>query len=64
MSRPFYLTKNEIEVSVKNPESYYLYRLFDYDSKLNKGKYYVIKGNLSDSLTLDALVYLAFPKSN
>ncbi len=63
ISRPFYLTRNEIEVSSKNPENYYLYRLFDFDSNLNKGKYYVITGDLSTSLSLDALVFIAYPKS-
>lgn len=60
--RPFYLTKNEKEVSSKNPNNYYLYRLFDFDSNLNKGKYYVITGDISNSLVLDALVYIAFPR--
>ena len=64
ISRPFYLTRNELEVSSKNPKSYYLYRLFDFDSKLNKGKYYLITGDLANALTLNALVYIAFPKSN
>lgn len=64
ISRPFYLTRNELEVSSKNPENYYLYRLFDFDSNLNKGKYYVIKGDLGSSLTLETLVYIAYPKSN
>jgi hypothetical protein len=64
ISRPFYLTKNELEVSSKNPKNYYLYRLFDFDSKLNKGKYYLISGDIANALTLDALVYIAFPKSN
>jgi hypothetical protein len=64
ISRTFYLTRNELEVSSKNPQKYYLYRLFDFDSNLNKGKYYVITGDLANSLTLDALVYIAFPKSN
>lgn len=64
ITRPFYLTRNELEVSSQNPNNYFLYRLFDYDSKLNKGKYYVISGDISTSLTLDALVYIAFPKSN
>lgn len=64
ISRPFYLTRNELEVSSKNPENYYLYRLFDFDSNLNKGKYYVIIGDLANSLRLDAMVYIAFPKTN
>lgn len=64
ISRHFYLTRNELEVSSKNPENYYLYRLFDFDSNLNKGKYYEITGDLIDSLTLEALVFIALPKSN
>lgn len=64
ISRPFYLTRNELEVSSKNPETYYLYRLFDFDSNLKKGKYYVITGDLANSLTLDALVFIAYPKPN
>jgi len=62
ISRPFYITRNELEVSSKNPEEHFLYRLFDFDSNLNKGKYYVISGDLTSSLTLDALVFIAFPK--
>jgi hypothetical protein len=64
ISRPFYLTRNELVVSSKSSENYFLYRLFDFDSSLNKGKYYVISGDLTKSLILDALVYIAFPKSN
>ena len=64
ISRPFYLTRNELEVSSKNPENYYLYRLFDFDSNLNKGKYYIITGDLSNSLALDALLFIAYPKPN
>lgn len=62
--RPFYLTKNEIQISSEYPENYYLYRLFDFDPELNKGKYYVICGDIANSLTLDALNFIAYPKSN
>ena len=62
ITRPFYLTRNELEVSVKNAANYCLYRLFDFDSNLNKGKYYIIKGDLTNSLALDALLFIAFPK--
>jgi hypothetical protein len=62
ITRPFYLTRNELETSSKNPANYILYRLFDFDSNLNKGKYYVITGDLTKSLTLDALVFIAYPK--
>jgi hypothetical protein len=64
ITRPFYITQNELAVSVNNSNNYFLYRLFDFDSMLNKGKYYVIKGNLTNSLTLDSILYVAFPKPN
>lgn len=62
ISRAFYITKNELETSSKYPENYFLYRLFDFDSNLKKGKYYVITGDLTKSLTLEALVFIAYPK--
>ncbi|MDR4988890.1 MAG: DUF3883 domain-containing protein [Bacteroidales bacterium] len=64
ISRPFYLTRNELVVSANNSETYYLYRLFDFDSREKKGKYYIIEGNLTDELILDALVFVAYPKPN
>jgi hypothetical protein len=64
ISRPFYITRNELEISSKNPENYYLYRLFDFDSNLNRGKYYAITGNIVNSLTLEGLVFIAYPKPN
>ncbi len=60
--RPFYITRNEIDYSTNNPMHYYLYRVFDFDTNLNRGKCYVIKGNLAESLILDSLLYVAFPK--
>lgn len=64
ISRPFYLTKNELEYSTLNSDNYFLYRLFDFDSKLNKGKYYIIKGNLTNSLNLESVLFIAYPKPN
>lgn len=51
-------------MAVNNSSEFYLYRVFDFDTKLNKGKYYVMKGNLTNTLTLEALQYIAFPKPN
>ncbi|HPS30828.1 MAG TPA: DUF3883 domain-containing protein [bacterium] len=62
ITRPFYLTKNELDISERECSTFFLYRLFDFNSELNKGKYYVIKGNLKESLTLNALLFIAFPK--
>lgn len=62
-TRPFYVTKNEIVCSIKNEETYYLYRLFDFDTQLNRGKYYEIKGNLKNLLLLEAILFLALPNN-
>lgn len=62
INRPFYLTKNEIEFSRLNKSNYYLYRLFDFDTNINVGKFYQIKGDLFKELELDAILYLAIPK--
>lgn len=62
INRPFYLTKNEIEFSKLNSRNYYLYRLFDFDTNINVGKFYQIKGDLYKELELDAILYLAIPK--
>jgi len=62
INRPFYLTINEIEVSQRKDNNYYLYRIFDFDTNLNKGKLYIVKGNVRHKLDLKPTLYLAFPK--
>lgn len=62
ISRPFYLTSNEIEYSKQNKDNYFLYRLFDFDTNLNIGKYYKVQGDLYISLNLEPILYLATPK--
>lgn len=62
INRPFYLTRNEINISEKYAETYYLYRLFDFSPTNSKGKYYIIEGSLEDKLDLDAVLYSAIPK--
>ncbi|WP_298948552.1 DUF3883 domain-containing protein [uncultured Polaribacter sp.] len=62
ISRPFYLTSNEIEYSKLNNDNYFLYRLFDFDTNLNVGKYYKVQGDLYTKLNLEPILYLATPK--
>lgn len=62
ISRPFYLTRNELEVSARNSENYFLYRVFDFDSGLKRGKYYEIAGDLTKALNLYPQVFIAYPK--
>lgn len=61
INRPFYLTKNEIEFSKINKTNYCLQRIFDFDTNLNVGKFYQIKGDINIALNLDAILYLASP---
>jgi hypothetical protein len=62
IDRPFYITRNELNCSIDNSKNYHLFRLFDFDSKLNKGKYYIVSGDLTEGLDLDPLLYIAYPK--
>ena len=62
ISRPFYLTINELEFSKINNINFHLFRLFDFDTSLNIGKYYAIQGNLNTALNLESSLYLATPK--
>lgn len=63
INRPFYITRNELETSKSEKNHFYLYRVFDFDPVKNKGKCYIINGNLHDSLTLQSIVYEAAPKN-
>ncbi|MCL2521484.1 MAG: DUF3578 domain-containing protein [Erysipelotrichales bacterium] len=60
----FYITANELEFSTKNNSNYFLYRVFNFGKSDKKVDYYVLKGNLENSINLDASIYIAFPKAN
>lgn len=60
--RPFYLTRNELNTSLENPDTYFLYRVFDFDTKLNRASFYIVEGNLQNKLNLEPLLFSAFPK--
>ncbi len=44
----FYITRNELERSIRERDNYYLYRVFNFNDKLNNGKLLIIKGDLSN----------------
>ena len=48
INQPFYLTKNELECSKIVGNKYFIYRLYDFDDKENKAKYFVHVGDLSN----------------
>jgi len=61
---PFDLTWREKETSDKNyiNSKYYLYRIYNLDSKNFEFEYYIIEGSLTYALQLDAMVYRAYVK--
>jgi hypothetical protein len=49
----FYVTANEVAFSGRHPDTYRLYRLFEFDPKLNSAKYYVVAGALEQHFSLE-----------
>ena len=46
-SSPIYITRNELEKSKREPENYYLYRVYKYNETIATGELNIIEGNLS-----------------
>jgi len=55
---PFYITRNELEKSKQENDRYFLYRLYDFDEKNNKSKFFKQKGNLTE-LCINPILYKA-----
>jgi hypothetical protein len=56
---PFYFTRNELNFSVGNQESYSVYRLFDFR---RKPRFFQLKGSLNKTTNNLATEYLAWPR--
>lgn len=46
---PFMMSINEVEFSKKNPDNYYLYRVYHFNREIKKGEFYVIQGNVEEN---------------
>jgi len=44
----FFITRNELERSIRERDNYYLYRIFNFNDKLNNGELLIIKGDLTN----------------
>lgn len=53
----FFMSSNEMEFSRQHSESYFLYRVYDYDESKDNGKMYVIKGNIESECELTPTQY-------
>lgn len=58
-SAPFMITAKELKFSELNSKNYYLYRVFDFNKQDLKGKLYVLKGDISKQLKLNAQQFIA-----
>ncbi|WP_063802306.1 DUF3427 domain-containing protein [Burkholderia cepacia] len=55
----FYISPNEIAFSVKNPEAYALYRLYQFDRNSQSAQAFVLEGDLTAQLSLSPMAYKA-----
>lgn len=63
LNKPFDITINEVEVSERYPENYYIYRLFNIHNNTTTIPYYKIKGSVKDNFLLEPTSFKAYPKS-
>lgn len=55
----FYASINEINFSTEHSESYYLYRLYEFDAALNTAEFFILKGALADVVKLKPISFKA-----
>jgi len=58
INTPFFLSRNELEFSKSNSNSYFLYRL--YNIKKNKADLYILEGNMNQKLDLVPTTYISY----
>jgi len=49
--KPFYATQHELERSIQERDSFYLYRLFNLDEEEQKADFFIIRGDLTEYCT-------------
>ena len=48
----FFISANEVQFSIQQGSSYYLYRVYYFDPSVRRGQYYVRRGSLVDDVSL------------
>jgi hypothetical protein len=57
----FFITENELDFSSKNPDTYYLYRLYTFNKKAKENPFYLLRGNMREKLVLNPVLFSAHP---
>jgi hypothetical protein len=55
----FFISPNEIAFSAKNPESYVLFRLYEFDDESGSAKTFLLTGSISSVLSLEPTAFRA-----
>lgn len=61
IEKPFDITANEVEMSERYGEHYYIYRLFQIRHNMPVLSYYVINGSVKEHFLLEPTVFKAYP---
>lgn len=61
ISSRFFISENQIRISQKHPEKYWLYRLYDFDFENQRASMYRVPGPLREKLDLRPNKYSALP---
>lgn len=59
ISTSFFISANEALFSAEHPDSYFLYRLFDYNDVYNSARMFILQGDIRRALRLTATQYRA-----
>lgn len=59
INTPFHISAAEVSFSVAHPEQYYLYRIYEFNPKNQKGKLYILHGDISKLIELNPESYVS-----
>lgn len=59
IDKPFDVSLNEVEFSVENPDSFVLFRIFEFSTRSNNIRFYKVLGSIRDNFQLEATNFLA-----
>ncbi|HAS6450929.1 TPA: DUF3427 domain-containing protein [Vibrio parahaemolyticus] len=59
---PFYISRNEVEKSLKLGKNYWIYRVYDLDTKTNQASFYELNGPVDQHFNLEPETYKASKK--
>lgn len=63
-NKPWFVSRAELEFSKSNANNYILYRVYDLDLNVHKGKYFKLYGALDKSISLEPIIFEAKVRGN